>query len=361
MNPRGAIDRLKHLLLPSSCGGWVLAALLLLLVVGAWVYSARDDLYKTYLGLQPEAQAVGPAAFAAGERLRLKKTVGGARVTLTSVYAEEQYVVVGYEVENLQEGRRVAGHPAELQPLLGSKEPTRREKEYREKHGLGTDVVDLTDESGTDFRMVNNSGAVSEGPDNMAKGPLRNMVAFEPERRLEPGEKHRFRLEVPLVETAVVPLGQKRPPPEPFEGGPFVFEFEIPVRPVPVVEVNQQVTASGVTLKLERVMNSVGRPRAVICYEPPDDKHHWFLHGGKGTYLGGWGSSGSMQGVPPAECQTLLLEGPLEGRSSLEVAVMEGVPDCRTENAEAAEACYDKIGERTIRGPWRFDFDVPGP
>jgi hypothetical protein len=188
--------------------------------------------------------------------------------------------------------------------------------------------------------------------------PLAVMVAFEPERRLELSQKHRFRLEVPLVESAVVPLGQKRPPPEPFEGGPFVFEFEITVQPVPVVELNQKATAAGVTLTLERVMNSIGRPRAVICYEPPDAQHHWFLHGGKGTYEGGWGSSGSMQGVPPADCQTLLLAGPLEGRSSVEVAVIEGMPVCPEGNAEAAEACYAKQKEKMIRGPWRFYVDV---
>ena len=351
------VERLKSWLLPSSCAGWFLVIILLALAGCALVYSARDDLYKTYLGLQPEAQGVGPAAFAAGQRLGLKKTAGGARVTLTSVYAEEHYVVVGYEVEDLTSGRRARGHPAELQPLLGHAD--RRENEYREKHGLGTAVVGLTDESGAEFRMVNNLGAVSEGPDNMAKGPLRNMVAFEPDRRLDPAERHRFRLEVPLYESPVVPLGTKRPPPEPFEGGPFVFEFEVPVRPVPVVEVGQEATAEGVTLTLERVMNSLGRPRAVICYEPPDDERSWFLHGGKGTYLGGWGSSGSMRGVPPADCQTLLLNGPLEGRSSVEVAAMEGMPDCREESAEAAQACHERIGERWIRGPWRFEFDVP--
>ncbi len=357
MGSHGAIDRLKRLLLPSSCLGWFLAALLLVLVGCAWAYSARDDLYETYLGLQPEAQNVGPAAYAAGERLGMKKTAGGARVTLTSVYAEERYVVVGYEVEDLQNGRRVGGHPAELHPLLGYGD--RREKEYLREHGLGTAVVSLTDESGTEFRMVNNSGAVSEGPDNMVKGPLRNMVAFEPAQSLEPGEKHRFRLAVPLYENPVVAMGEKRPPPEPFEGGPFVFEFDIPVRSAPVVEVNQKDTAKGVTLKLERVMNSLGRPRAAICYEPPDAEHQWLLHGGKGTYLGGWGSSGSMRGVPPADCQTLLLQAPLAGRSSVEVAALEGMPDCRTENAEAAQACHERIGERRIRGPWRFRFDVP--
>jgi hypothetical protein len=56
-----------------------------------------------------------------------------------------------------------------------------------------------------------------------------------------------------------VKTGQKAPPPEPV-GEPFVFEFEIPVLPAPVVEVNQKDTANGITLTLERVMDSPGRP-----------------------------------------------------------------------------------------------------
>lgn len=352
------MERLKSWLLPSSCGGWVLAAFLLSLVFFASVYSARDDLYRAYLGLQPGAQNVGPAAYAAGERLGTKKTAGGARVTLTSVYAEEQHVVVGYEVEDFQKGRRVGEHPAELQPLIGF--GTRRE-EYLEEHGLGTDVLELTDESGTKFRMINNSGQTADGPSNMVRGPLQNMVAFEPERRLEPGDKHRFRLKIPLTESPVVPMGKKRPPSEPFEGGPFIFDFEVPVRAVQVVDVSLKDTAKGVTLTLDRVINSSGRPQAVVCYEAPDDEHSWFLHGGKGTYLGGWGSSGSMKGVTSSGCQNLELNGSLKGRSSLEVATIEGMPKCPTSNAKAAEACYGRIGDRYIRGPWRFEFEVPGP
>jgi hypothetical protein len=269
-------------------------------------------------------------------------------------------------VENLQEGRRASGHPAELQPLLGSENPTRREKEYLKKLDLGADVVSLTDESNTDFRMVDNYGASSEGPDNMARGPLVNMVAFEPKQRLAPGEKHRFRLTVPLYESPVVPLGEKRPLPEPFDGGPFVFEFEVPVHPVPVVEVGQKVTADGVTLTLERVMNSPGRPQAVICYEPPDEEHSWTLYGGEGTLEGGWSASGwtgtgSMKAVPPAECQKLMLEEPVDGSSSLEVTGISGMPRCPSGDAEAAEACYAEQNEKSIRGPWRFDFEAPDP
>jgi hypothetical protein len=250
MDARGPIESLKRWLLPGSFGGWVLAALLLVVLVCAWAYSARDDLYRTFLGLQPDAQQVGKTAYVAGERLELKKTAGGARVTLTSVYAEERRVIVGCEVEDLQEARRVAGHPAELQPLLGFGygKPTPREEKYLKKHGLGTDVVALTDQSGTDFRMSDNSGATSEGPDNMVEGPLQNMVAFKPDQSLEPGPKHRCRLGIPLVQEAVVPPEEKRLPPETFEGKPFVFDFEIPVRPDPVGKLGPKETASDVTV-----------------------------------------------------------------------------------------------------------------
>jgi hypothetical protein len=232
MEQRGTtIERLKRWLVPSTPGGWVLTAFLLLLVFCTWAYSARDVLYKTYQGMQPGADP-GPA-FAASEKLELKKTTSGARVTLNWVYAEENYVTIGYEVENLKDGRRVAGHPAELQPLLGYEPLRRREEKYLEKHGLGTEHVDLTDQSGTNFRMVDNSGETAEGPDNMVEGPMVHMVAFKPEERLEPGEGHRFRLEVPLVEQPVVPPEERQLPPEPLPGEPFIFEFDIPCMPSP--------------------------------------------------------------------------------------------------------------------------------
>ena len=351
------VERLKSWLLPRSCGGCALTILLLSLLAVALVYSVRDDLYRTYLGLQPDAQNVGKAAYAASERLELKKTAGGARVTVNSVYAEEQYIVVGYEVEDLTNGRRVGEHPAELQPLIGFE----GDEESLRKQGLGPDVVELTDESGTKFRMVNNSGSVSEGPNNMARGPLQHMVAFEPEQRLDPGEKHQFSLKVPLVEMPVIQMGRgQRPPEEPFEGGPFVFDFEVPVRAVQTIDANLKDTAKGVTLTLDRVINSPGKPQAVLCYEAPDDERAWYLHGGRGTDFGGWGSSGSMRGVTSSGCQKLLLEGPLKGRSSLNVASMEGMPDCPTDDPKAAEACYERIGDRRIDGPWRFEFEAPG-
>ena len=328
--------------------------------------SARDAFSKSHQGFQPSA-GKGPA-YNASEKLQLIKTASGARVTLNWVYAEENYVSIGYQVEDLKDDRRVAGHPAELQPVLGFGygKPTPREEKYLKKSGLGTEIVALTDERSTKFRMVDNLGTISGGPDHMAKGPLENLVAFKPKEGLKPTKEHDFRLQVPLYESAVVPLDEKQPPPEPFPGGPFVFNFDVPVHAVSVVDVNQKTTAKGVTLRVERVINSPGRPRAVICYEPPDDKHSWLSYGGAGTFQGGWSTSGwagtgSMRSIPPGKCQKLMLEAPAEGRTSFEVKMLEGMPDCPYNNAKDFEACYEKIGYRTIRGPWKFEFEVPNP
>lgn len=323
--------------------------------------SARDALSESSQGFKPSA-GKGPA-YNASQKLQLKKTENGARVTLNWVYAEENYVSIGYQVENLKDHRQVAGYPAELQPLLGFGygKPTPREKEYFKKSGLGTDIVALTDERGSKFRMVDNSVESSYG--KPAKGPLENLVAFKPKEGLKPSKEHDFRLQIPLYESAVVPLEGKQPPPEPFPGDPFVFKFEVPVHAVSVVDVNQKVTAKGVTLRLDRVIDSPGRPRAVICYEPPDDKHSWLSYGGAGTLLGGWSTSGwsgtgSMRSIPPAKCQKLMLDAPAQGRTSVEVRMLEGWPDCQSFKEEAAwQACMEKR-YRTIRGPWRFDFKV---
>jgi hypothetical protein len=332
-----------------------------------YAYSARDAPSETSQSFQPSS-GVGPA-YNASEKLQLTKTEAGARVTLNWVYAEENYVSIGYQVEDLKGDRRVAGHPAELQPLLGFGygKPTPREEEYLKKSGLGTDIVALTDERSTKFRMVDNLGTISGGPDHMVKGPLENLVAFKPKEGLKPSKDHDFRLQVPLYESAVVPLEGKQPPPEPFPGEPFVFKFEVPVHAVHVVDVNQKATAKGVTLRLDRVINSPGRPRAVICYEPPDDKHSWFMYGGgagvfqDGWSTSGWAGTGSMSSVPPAKCQKLMLKAPAQGRTSVEVRMLEGWPDCQSFKEEAAwQECMEKR-YRTIRGPWRFDFKVQDP
>src|SRR5215213_11610606 len=139
-----------------------------------YTYSASDALSENSQGFNPGG-GVGPA-YNASEKLQQTKTEDGARVTLNWVYAEENYVSIGYQVEDLKDDRRVAGHPAELQPILGFGygKPTPREKKYFKKYGLGTDIVALTDERETKFKMADNSEEFSAGS-KPVKGPLENL------------------------------------------------------------------------------------------------------------------------------------------------------------------------------------------
>jgi hypothetical protein len=331
---------------PWARADWLLVALsVLLMCVGA--YAAGDTLLKTFGGMPPvfDNEALSDES----QRLGPQKSAGGGRVTLKRAYAEEKAVVVGVVVEDLEGDRSIAGHPAQLDAGPHDEGATDEWSGFR-----------LTDESGTEFKL--DSLEVQEGTTH---APKSFKAGFNAVGGLEPAEKHRFRLEVSLVE-AVLPSrefwgshGEERPPPEPV-GKPLVFDFQIPVRGAPVVEVGQKETTSGVTLTLDRVIDSPGKPEAVVCYEAPDDEHTWAISGGEGTYaVGDWGTE--MQDVPPAKCQKLQLKGPLEGRTLVEVTSLEGMPDCRAVNPEDYEACDKKIGDRTIRGPWRFEFEVPDP
>jgi hypothetical protein len=61
-----------------------------------------------------------------------------------------------------------------------------------------------------------------------------------------------------------------------------------------------------------------------------------------------------MWGIPPKRCHKLMLRAPAEGRTAFEVGMLEGWPRCPYNDPDDFEACYEEIGYRTIRGPWRF-------
>jgi len=256
-----------------------------------------------------------------GEEINQARTASGAKVTLGFAYADERTVVIGFDVEDLQGGRRVGEYPAELHP---------------------GERVRFTDQGGAEFKVVSREGAISSAPDNVAEVPLANHMDFETEERIEPGSEHRFRLEIPLQEWAITAPGQKMPPPEPV-GETFVFDFDIPVRPAPVVQINEKDTASGITLTLDRVTDSPGRPAAVICPEPQDDLRGWFP-GGKDLILDSLSPAAGK-----GQCLEMLLNDPLDGRSSVTVTQIEVNPMC--------PSCARE--EEIVRGPWTFEFEVP--
>lgn len=333
-------------LVPNTRLGWVLATLSVL-ILGAGIYVASGlvgEIFQQGLPgtVEPGSRKEAGQARKAqpnGEESGLKTQIGqtqtadGARVTLDWAYADEEFVMVGIRALDLREGDRENTEslrdPAMFQPILvddssGSEANRGNEAKFPPR-------VDIADGSGQDFDLVD---GVTQYPDATA--------VFAASESIEPRARQRFRLEVPLEEYGMPGTGPNDKP----AAGPFVFDFDVPVQPAPIVEVNQKVEANGVTLTLKRVVNSPGRPQAVVCVEPPDDEHFWTP---RVKYSGGLPEDEMVSPLQLKDgCWSLTLENPVRSDSSVTVTKLDGMP---------------RTSERmkTIRGPWTFEFVAPNP
>lgn len=351
----------KFRFVPRTRMAWAMAALLVLLF-STGAYAASGLLYDMFRHELPGAQE---PIFGDKIGLDQSQVANGARVSVEWAYADTAYVVVGFNVENLDDGRRVAGHPAELRPVLVIDEPgygQRIAEEFPKR-------ITMSDEAGTDFRVVDGGGMVSVAPDNVMDEPIPNTVVFAAQEKLAPGDRHTFRLQIPLEAYSVLPPEENRPPSEPV-GEPFDFKFTVPVRPAPVVEIGQKVVANDVAFTLDRVVNSPGRPQAIVCFDPPDTKHDWGLGN---VRMGGllWFTypfDGGLEYGPAAaypgsyftdtpqdkkRCHVVELRPDRSGDYSFEVGTIGGWPRDGSSNGPG--------DVKTIHGPWKFDFEVPDP
>ena len=298
-------------------------ALAVLFGMGAGAYVASGWVYDQFRLELPGAK--GPVY---GEQLGLVQTADGVRVSLEWAYADSRNVVVGYNIKDLEGDRRVAGRPAEV--------------------GSGDE---LTDESGAEFHANGGQASVSGNRQPLEEIPTSSVFATE--EALQPGTSHAFRLKI-TVDAQALPV-TKTYRSEPV-GGPFVFDFEIPVRPAPVIETNQTVEAEGVPVTLERVVNSPARPKAKICYRSPDTAYDWNIYGeGFGFDMSGWGD-GPEIGENRA-CTTMLLAESLKGRSTVTVDRLEGAPGCPPGDDNGCSIPQSRV--KKIEGPWIFEFTAP--
>lgn len=254
------------------------------------------------------------------------KTADGVRLTLDWAYADERFAAVGLRTQRTDGPGGSDPAPAALEPAL-----------WDDSVGDESELppyVKITDASGQDFDLVG-GGTNRERAD----------ATFDAPEGVEPGGGHRFRLEVPVQEG---PALAGRP-----EAGPFVFVFEVPVWPAPTIEPNRKVEAEGVTLTLKRVVASPLAPQAVVCFEPPDGEHDWMplLRYDEGPDDG----VGSAPQDLGDGCWSLGMTPPVEGRTSVTVATLEGMPTGPPDPDQTV------INPKTIHGPWTFEFEAPAP
>lgn len=325
--------------LPKTRAGLALAAALVVLF-GMGAYAASGLVYKQFRFELPGAS--GPVY---GEQLDLSQTANGVRVSLEWAYADSENVVVGYNIEDLEGNRQVAGRPAEL----GAQAVMEDGAVKQSLNARLPESVGLTDESGIEFDSTDGQSMTSGNLQPLMDVPV--SAVFTPEKSIEPGDDHRFLLKVPVIAQAIPTMNQSEP-----VGEPFVFDFEIPVRPAPTIEPNREVEAAGVPLILKRVTNSPARPEAEICYGSPDTRYDWSLYGETDSNgIPGFGG-GPMIGQNRA-CTTMLLPESLEGRSTVTVERLEGFPDCPPGDDDGCTIPQSRV--RTIHGPWTFEFTVP--
>jgi hypothetical protein len=330
---------------PDTLLGWALAVLSML-IVGAGIYTASGPARELLRQGLPGAVEVGsdkdggrdlstrPDVNLSALRTEVDqtKTADGVRLTLEWAYADERFVAVGLRTQRLDGPRETQRpDPVVYQPSLWD-DTVGNEAEL-------PPYVRISDASGQDFDTV--GGGTLLGPQRTGAD-----VTFDAPEGLEPGSAHRFRLEVPLQEEPRVGVKVSGKP----EPGPFVFNFEIPVRPAPTIEVNQQVEAEGVTLTLKRVVDSPVVPQAVVCFEPPDDEHRWMPWFEDDGHYAKVGSNPQNLGDG---CWSLTIDRAVEGRTSVTVAYLEGMP--RGGVPTGAKTFRPEM----IRGPWSFEFEVP--
>ena len=334
-------------LVPNTVLGWSLAAISVL-ILGVGVYAAAEpvrEFYRQGLPATVETGSDKKPELNLGTRpdenlsvlrteLDQTKTQDGVRLTLDWAYAEERYVAVGLHTQRLDGSGETRRDGALAFTLSLWDDTVGNEAEF-------PPYVQITDASGQDFDTV--GGGTLLGP-----GRTGADATFDAPEGLEPSRGHRFRLEVPLVEEPV--LQKDAPGEKPDKAGPFVFVFEVPVRPAPTIEVDRRVEVEGIPLTLKRVVDSPVMPQAVVCFKPPDDNHDWM------PSLKDNGSYPKVGSAPQQlgdGCWMLGMPAAIEGPSSVTVANLEGMP------RDVAPNPSGRIDPKTIRGPWTFEFRAP--
>ena len=265
---------------------------------------------------------------------------GGVTVSVDRVYADTAYVAVGYSVEGRDVFAKRSGmRPLDLSDWLRLHDP---QEVGSGTEGGGYAIADARWQGWA-------PGARQPAP---PRGSAAGVVLFEvPEGHLQAGEEHRFRAEVYFDGPTGRKLNNGALKVERI-GRPFYLDFEVPVRKAPAIEVNQTVESGGVPITLTEVVNSPAGTRAYLCFDPPQDKYDWPLVKtrlfGRGRMADApvyhTGDGALREGCAMYEFDDALYGKP--GRHSLTITELHA---------------GDQGVRGTVKGPWRFRFEVPEP
>lgn len=314
---------------------WTLAVLTALLLAGTGAYATgglMDVLDRVFGETVPYVQEHDLST-----PVDEKVSREGVTVTINRIYADSEYVAVGYTVEGRDKiARRHGAAEMDVSNWMN----------LRDARGPTSPSNTRTYETVDGFW---DRWAPGSGRPTPPEGAEVGTEVFRASRPLETGEKHRFRAEVFFD-------GPTRPVPETgsFEterlGRPFFVEVEAHVRPASRIRVDQTIEANGVPITLTRVVNSPAKTSAYLCFEPPERRYDWPLV--KARLF----EEGRMADAPVyhidyaggvAGCAEYAFDESLYGRAGTHSLT---VSELHSSNSDAGGS---------VKGPWRFSFEIP--
>jgi hypothetical protein len=331
---------------PATRLGWAGLVLAAVLVVSTVAY-ALGPIISSVFEMTPSWQYLEEESLL--QDIDLRQTVDGVTVTLAKVYADANQILVGYGVSGL------ANQDVHIEVTLTDEKGT----EFRKLQGAGvtgtSELLGVTVPEGDGSYLVAFDGAAVEG----APAALQLRLVMQLNRWVpvtpEPGPAtiDGQPVEPPAAVQSSVPVT--------YEKGstvdPFTFDFRVPFLPARVVDVQQTAHASGMAVRLERVIVAPSETRFITCFPPSgNEEMEWVaatgtLHTGLGrNYELGYELRDRFVRADGQMCYVYGFLAPLadqHGTWRLKMTELVGFE------------MKEPYGQNRIAGPWVFRFRVP--
>ena len=292
--------------MPKTRLAWVLLPLAILLL-GSAVFGATTGVEKLFEG---NAASVGKKGLV--QNLNLSQTIDGITVTLEQAYADSNVVLVGYSTSLAND------HAIPIMATLTT----------------------------ADGQPLDGMMGISEVQDNtVALGNFNRATFFAFDASTITGSPSEISLTL-NVNSAMFENIDNTNKSEQEPIGPFVFDFNLPFHPAEVVDINQTIDASGISITLEKAVISPWGTVVDLKYYAPYDAVSSIDSGpiisleipGAGTK----DETGGSAGVNGASTRAYF-EGDYTGKS--------GDWTLKLNNLKLASG-------QTV-GPWVFNFNIP--